>query len=105
MALVANTLIASDGGMAVARNGKIIAHVPLPVCGLLSPENLEIVSHQFTAVRDAAAAATTWDGPTAMIKLVTGASLACNPGPHVTDLGITDGMTGEIITNMVMETA
>ena len=105
MALVANTLIASDGGMAVARNGKIIAHVPLPVCGLLSPENLEIVSHQFTAVRDAAAAATTWDGPTAMIKLVTGASLACNLGPHVTDLGITDGMTGEIITSMVMETA
>jgi len=104
MALVANTLIASGGGMAVARNGQIVAHVPLPVCGLLSPEKLDVVSQQFAAVRDAAAAATTWDGPTAMIKLVTGASLACNPGPHVTDLGITDGMTGEIITNMVMET-
>ena len=91
--------------MAVGRNDKIIAHVPLPVFGLLSPENLEIVSHQFTDVRDAAAAATTWDGPTAMIRLVAGASLACNPGPHVTDLGITDGMTGEIITSMVMETA
>lgn len=105
MALVANTLIAGGGGMAVARNGQIVAHVPLPVCGLLSPESPDVVGEQFAAVREAAAAATTWDGPTSMIKLVTGASLACNPGPHVTDLGIADGGTGEIFTNMIIETA
>ena len=103
MALVANTLITSGGGMAVAKDGQIVAHVPLPVCGLLSPDNPEIVGEQFAAVREAAAEATTWDGPTSMIKLVTGASLACNPGPHVTDLGIADGATGEIFTDMVIE--
>ncbi len=104
MALVANTLIESGGGMAVARDGRIVALLPLPVCGLLSTETPENVARQFASVRDAAATATTWDGPTSMIKLVTGASLACNPGPHVTDLGITDGMTGEIVTDMVLET-
>lgn len=103
LALVANTLIASGGGMAVAREGKIVAHLPLPVCGLLSHENPEMVSEQFAAVREAAAAATTWEGPTSMIKLVTGASLACNPGPHVTDLGIADGDTGEVLTDMMIE--
>ncbi|MFT8471268.1 adenine deaminase [Acetobacter persici] len=102
MARVANTLIASGGGMAVAKADKHLVQVELPVCGLLSPENLEIVSKHFTDVRDAAATATTWNGPTSMIKLVTGASLACNPGPHVTDLGIADGMTGDVFSTMVL---
>jgi adenine deaminase len=28
-------------------------------------------------------------------------SLACLPGPHVTDLGIIDGTTGEIVPTLV----
>ncbi|GAA4489265.1 hypothetical protein [Gluconacetobacter asukensis] len=35
-------------------------------------------------------------------ELVIGASLACNPGPHVTDLGITDGMSGKIVTDSLI---
>ena len=29
--------------------------------------------------------------------------LACNPGPHVTDLGIADGTTGEVFESSIME--
>ena len=29
-------------------------------------------------------------------KALSGQSLACNPGPHLTDLGLTDGGTKEV---------
>jgi adenine deaminase len=38
-------------------------------------------------------------------KAVVGASLACNPGPHVTDLGIADGSTGEVFTDALVGAA
>ena len=37
-----------------------------------------------------------WKPPFRVFRGVTGISLACNPGPHPTDLGITDGGTGEV---------
>jgi hypothetical protein len=37
-----------------------------------------------------------WQPPILTFKAIVGASVACNPGPHVTDRGITDGSTGEI---------
>ncbi|WP_323993594.1 adenine deaminase C-terminal domain-containing protein [Nguyenibacter sp. L1] len=103
MALAANTLIASGGGMAVTRGGEVLAALRLPVCGLLSTEPADEVARRFVAVREAAASVSTWDGVPVMIKLVIGASLACNAGPHVTDLGITDGMTGAIVTDSVVQ--
>ena len=60
---------------------------------------------EFADVEEAAGAGTKWNGKTYMIKHVSGASLACNHGPDVTDLGIADGGTGEIFTNMIIETA
>ena len=33
--------------------------------------------------------------PVLAFKAVVGASLACNPGPHVTDMGIADGPKDE----------
>ena len=102
MAAAANALIACGGGMAVAKDGKVVAMLDLPVCGLLSTAEPEDVAVLFQKVRDAAADVSTWEGLPVMIKLIIGASLACNPGPHVTDLGITDGMTGRIVTDMVI---
>jgi adenine deaminase len=37
-----------------------------------------------------------WKPPLRVFKALVGASLACNPGPHLTDRGLTDGTTGEI---------
>ncbi|NCA67609.1 MAG: adenine deaminase, partial [Clostridia bacterium] len=36
MALAANTLIASGGGLVTVRDGKVLAHVPLPIAGLMN---------------------------------------------------------------------
>ena len=96
MAAAANAVIAAGGGLAVAANGAVTAVLPLPVCGLLSDAPTAEVGRMFAALRRAAEAVVDWPWPLPLIKAATGASLACNPGPHVTDLGIADGTTGEL---------
>ena len=49
------------------------------------------VADGFVRVKRAAAEIVDWPWPLPLVKAVLGASLACNPGPHVTDLGIADG--------------
>ncbi|MFN3527326.1 MAG: adenine deaminase C-terminal domain-containing protein, partial [Paracoccus sp. (in: a-proteobacteria)] len=96
MAVAANALIACGGGMAVAQGGQVLALLPLPVCGLLSDAPTAEVGAQLAALRDAADRVADWLPPLRSFKAIVGASLACNPGPHVTDMGICDGATGEI---------
>jgi len=96
MAAAANAVIAAGGGMAVAERGAVTALVALPVCGLLSDAPAAEVAADFAAVKAAADRIVDWQPPYRTFKAVVGASLACNPGPHVTDLGLTDGTTGEI---------
>lgn len=96
MAVAANALIACGGGMAVAQGGQVLALLPLPVCGLLSDAPTAEVGAQLSALRDAADRVADWLPPLRSFKAIVGASLACNPGPHVTDMGICDGATGEI---------
>jgi adenine deaminase len=96
MAIAANALIDCGGGMAVASGGKLLAVLPLPVCGLLSDAPAPEVAEGFRAIKAAADTIVDWKPPYRVFKAVVGASLACNPGPHLTDLGLTDGSTGEI---------
>ncbi|KGM31250.1 adenine deaminase C-terminal domain-containing protein, partial [Inquilinus limosus] len=96
MAAAANAVIAAGGGMAVAEGGAVTAQVALPVCGLLSDAPAAEVAADFAAVKAAAGRIADWQPPYRTFKAVVGASLACNPGPHVTDLGLADGSTGEI---------
>ena len=96
MAAAANAVIVAGGGMAVAEGGTVTAQVALPVCGLLSDAPAAEVAAGFAAVKAAAGRIVDWQPPYRTFKAVVGASLACNPGPHVTDLGLTDGTTGEI---------
>ncbi|MFT4012237.1 MAG: adenine deaminase C-terminal domain-containing protein [Paracoccus sp. (in: a-proteobacteria)] len=96
MAAAANALIACGGGMAVARDGQVIAVLELPVCGLLSDVPTADVGRTLTRLREAAAEVADWLPPLRSFKALVGASLACNAGPHVTDIGICDGATGEI---------
>jgi len=60
------------------------------------------VAADFAALRRAAAEIADWPPPLASIKSVFGSSLACNPGPHVTDLGIADGTTGEVFATAIV---
>jgi adenine deaminase len=96
MAAAANAVIAAGGGMAVAAGGAVRAVLRLPVCGLVSAAPAVEVAAEFRALRAAADAIVDWEPPLLTFKAVVGASLACNPGPHVTDVGITDGSTGEV---------
>jgi adenine deaminase len=102
MAAAANAVIAAQGGVAVAQAGAVTALLPLPVCGLLSDAPTAEVGAGFAALRQAAAAISDWPPPLASIKSVFGASLACNPGPHVTDLGLADGTTGMVYRTAVI---
>jgi adenine deaminase len=96
MARAANAVIEAGGGMAVAANGQLEALHPLPICGLLSDAPGAEVANSFRALKAAADRIADWKPPYRVFKAVVGASLACNPGPHLTDLGLTDGMSGEI---------
>ncbi|HEY0276529.1 MAG TPA: adenine deaminase C-terminal domain-containing protein, partial [Paenirhodobacter sp.] len=102
MATAANALIACGGGMAVAKGGKVLAILPLPVCGLLSDLATEEVGAALADLRAAAEQVADWLPPVRTFKALTGASLACNPGPHVTDIGICDGSTGQIRPTVTM---
>ncbi|MFD1911035.1 adenine deaminase [Halodurantibacterium flavum] len=95
MAAAANALIGCDGGMAVARDGEVTALLPLPVAGLLSDAAPKEIARAFRTLRDAADTVADWAPPLRSFKAVVGASLACNPGPHVTDMGLACGTTGE----------
>ena len=102
MAAAANAVIAAQGGVSVAQQGSVLALLKLPVCGLLSDAPTAEVAADFAALRRAAAEIADWPPPLASIKSVFGSSLACNPGPHVTDLGIADGTTGEVFASAVI---
>ena len=96
MAAAANALIACGGGMAVAAGGAVTALLELPIAGLLAETAAQETAADFAALRRAADAIIDWLPPHRVFRAVTGLSLACNPGPHPTDLGITDGSTAEI---------
>jgi adenine deaminase len=93
MAAAANAVIAGGGGMAVASSGAVTALVPLPIAGLLSAAPLAETAAALARVRSAAAEVVDWLPPHRVFRGLTGASLACNPGPRVTDRGIADGAT------------
>ncbi|KQW33657.1 adenosine deaminase [Ensifer sp. Root1252] len=99
----ANAVIAAGGGMAVASAGKIDAVLPLPLCGLVSDAPLADVSAGFAALRDAVGRIVDWQPPYLVFKACFGATLACNAGPHQTDRGIADVLTGKLLENPVLE--
>ena len=90
MALAANTVVSQGGGLAVASAGKVLASLPLPLAGLISGLSLDEVAKGFAQVRTAMDKVVEWQPPYLVFKACFGASLACNEGPHLTDLGIVD---------------
>lgn len=103
MALAANAVIEAGGGMAVALNGEVTAILPLPVSGLVSEASLADVAAQFAKLRTAMDAVVDWQPPYLIFKACFGATLACNAGPHQTDLGIADVISGQVLASPVLE--
>ncbi len=102
MTAAANALIGCGGGMAVAADGRVKALLALPVCGLISDAPAVEVAAGFAALKAAADRIVDWQPPILTFKAIVGASLACNPGPHVTDRGITDGTTGAVFPSALI---
>jgi adenine deaminase len=98
-------VIASGGGVAVVRDGEVMASIALPIAGILSPLPAREVADAQRAVQDAALAV----GLSSDTMVVTQplfqvmlSSLACLPGPHVTDVGLIDGTTGELVSTALI---
>ena len=101
MAQAANQLIASGGGMALAQHGKILAHVAMPIAGMLSDQPAAELAAAFRNLRDLSAEIADWEPPYRVFKAIEGTCLACNAGPHLTDLGLTDGTTRQIVDPVI----
>lgn len=97
MMLAANQLIASGGGMALSQDGALLAHVAMPIAGMLSDLPAEQLAEQFKNLRERSAEIADWEPPYRVFKAIEGTCLACNAGPHLTDLGLTDGELREIV--------
>ena len=96
MATAANAVIEAQGGMAVASGGTLDALLELPICGLVSDAPMAEVAAALRALKRAADRIVEWRPPLLTFNTLVGATLACNAGPHVTDMGIADGTTGAL---------
>jgi len=103
LAAAANALAEAGGGMAVAQDGEVTALLPLPIAGLVSDAPLPEVAQAFRRVREAMEAVVDWQPPYLVFKALVGATLACNAGPHQTDLGIADPQAGRLLTSPILE--
>jgi adenine deaminase len=101
LALAANTVIGMQGGIVVVRGGKVVAQLSYPVAGMLSLDPPAEVARAHQRIVEAAGEICAWQPPYRTFKALSGQSLACNPGPHLTDLGLTDGTTKEIRPGLI----
>lgn len=103
MAAAANAIIGVGGGLAVAAGGKVRGLLPLGVGGLVSESSVADVAAQFSKIRDLMDEIVDWQPPYLVFKACFGATLACNAGPHQTDLGIADAMQGKLLASPILE--
>lgn len=104
MALAANAVIEVGGGMAVAKDGRVEVLLPLPLSGLVTDASLQETANGFAAIRKAMEKIVDWKPPYLVFKACFGATLACNIGPHQTDRGIADVITGKVLESSILET-
>ena len=88
MALAANTLIGSQGGMCVVKNGVVLGHIPLPIAGLMgegSPDEMALLAGRLgQAWSDIGC---TLPAPFMTMALIP---LACIPELRLTNRGLVD---------------
>jgi adenine deaminase len=87
-----------QGGLVVCRGGKAIATLPLPICGLLSPDPAETVSHQFEDLERMAAGLGKL--PPAPFALLSFIALPVIPELRLTDMGIVDVVQFKLLKDL-----
>ncbi|MHC1578968.1 MAG: adenine deaminase C-terminal domain-containing protein, partial [Dehalococcoidia bacterium] len=84
-----------QGGLAVSANLEVIASLPLPIAGLLSPEPLDTVTFQYEKVEKAAASL--GNLPPAPFAILSFLALPVIPDLRLTDLGLVDVLESQLI--------
>jgi adenine deaminase len=84
-----------QGGLVVCQDGKAIARLPLPICGLLSTDRAEKVSGRFEGLEKKAA--TLGRLPPAPFALLSFIALPVIPELRLTDMGIVDVVQFKLI--------
>jgi adenine deaminase len=84
-----------QGGLVVCANLEILASLPLPIAGLLSPEPLDIVVSQYEIVERAAASL--GNLPPSPFAILSFLALPVIPELRLTDLGLVDVMQFKLI--------
>jgi len=84
-----------QGGLVVCADGKILAALPLPVAGLLSPKPLEAVVKKFEKVEKTASGL--GNVPPAPFALLSFVALPVIPELRLTDMGIVDVIEFKLI--------
>ena len=84
-----------QGGLVVCAGRKVLASLPLPIAGLLSPEPLEVVVSQHENVEEAAA--TLGNLPPAPFSILSFLALPVIPELRLTDLGLVDVAQSKLI--------
>ena len=77
-----------QGGLVVCANLEVLASLPLPIAGLLSPEPLDVVASQYEKVEQAAA--NLGNLPPSPFSILSFLALPVIPELRLTDLGLVD---------------
>ena len=102
MAIAANAVRAAGGGLCAVSGQKIVAQLDLPLAGLVSEAQLEKVAGDFAEIRKAMDRIVDWHPPYLVLKALFGASLVCNAGPRLSDVGIVDVFAGKLLDTPVL---
>ena len=84
-----------QGGLVACVNGEVLASLPLPIAGLLSPEPLEVVVAQFEKLEKVAASL--GNLPPAPFSILSFLALPVIPELRLTDLGLVDVVAFKLI--------
>jgi adenine deaminase len=99
MVVAAKRLIDSGGGMIVVGDGKILAHVPLPIAGLISDKAIEVVSDQIEELKEAwSKLGCTLPAPYVTLSFTT---LSVIPELRITDKGLLDTVNFRFVNPLI----
>jgi len=101
MAVAANAAADAGGGIVVVRGGTVLSMIELPIAGLLSPLPPHELAEVQRATTEAALGVATLARMSQPLFQVATSSLACLPGPHVTDVGLIDGSAGVLVDSIL----
>jgi adenine deaminase len=95
MARAALEVVSLQGGLVVAAEGRVVAALPLPVAGLMSPRPIDEVVRDFDAVEEAARSlGATLPAPFAVLSFL---ALPVIPTLKLTDRGLVDAEKGQFV--------